>query len=112
MTTGLSILLFSTNAATKRRGEKAQCGWKERNRRESEKWGRGREFHGETGEDRLFVHGNGESERRRTRCGKCPYIWVSKESMIRCTLSYGDTVIVQSMKEGAKIIASGSGCFV
>lgn len=71
MTTGFPILLFSTNAATKRRGEKAQCGWKERNRRESEKWGRGREFHGETGEDRLFVHGNGESERRRTRCGKC-----------------------------------------
>lgn len=44
--------------------------------------------------------------------GSVPYIWVSKESMIRCALSYGDTVIVQSMKEGAKIIASGSGCFV
>lgn len=42
--------------------------------------------------------------------GSVPYIWVSKESMIRCALSYGDTVIVQSMKEGARIIASRSEC--
>lgn len=62
MTTESRILLFSTNAATEGRGEKAERGWKERNRGESERWERECEFRGETGENRLFVHGDGESE--------------------------------------------------
>ena len=38
--------------------------------------------------------------------GNVPYLWVSKASMIRCALTYGDVVIVQSMKEGSRILAS------
>ena len=38
--------------------------------------------------------------------GNVPYVWVSKASMVRCALTYGDTVIVQSMKEGSRILAS------
>lgn len=38
--------------------------------------------------------------------GNVPYVWVSKASMMRCALTYGDTVIVQSMKENSRILAS------
>ena len=38
--------------------------------------------------------------------GNVPYLWASKNSMIRCALTYGDTVIVQTIKEDKKLLAS------
>lgn len=38
--------------------------------------------------------------------GNVPYLWVSKNSMIQCALKYGDTVIVRTMKDEKKLLAS------
>ena len=38
--------------------------------------------------------------------GNVPYLWASKNSMIRCALTYGDTVIVQTINEDKKLLAS------
>lgn len=40
--------------------------------------------------------------------GNVPYLWASKNSMIRCALTYGDTVIVQTIKDDKRFLASKS----
>lgn len=41
----------------------------------------------------------------------CELVWLSKASMIKCGLTYGDTVIVQTMIDGNRVFAS-NGMFV
>lgn len=47
-----------------------------------------------------------------TIIGNNQCVWISKPAMIKCGLSYGDTVIIQTSKEGNRIFCSKSFYFV